>query len=486
MTLDIEDGTKFPDLIKAGLGKGLEDLIKGLRGNDQEFFQLAQDEKTKLRKQRDIDLKSFIQSQSAAIERGNANACNTRHQFDAIAQDLARQTQPIVLSSNSQQPAQGRGKLQTTLPSTNSSTPTRGARSKPPSLSRSSINQSISPIVSDRPYAVQPVTTSNLPAKSKRNLTQFARAHNGDRGTSIGDRAVVFSANGTPQYGDSHLDRNTTENLAANQATAEPPLTQIPSKVTAVKPQNADPLQQQPRANVAPKSNTMANMAVLGGIAAAVTAILFFFQYVLMFVQFILQVSSSTSTITNIASSFVAILNNIGSLFGLGNGVIEPLQKTFDSMLNNVFGKEKVEYVKFQFAKISAAFVSAQNLAGKLSGVQNSLGGVTEKNADNTSKIGNALKMMGMMASGQGWMNENNKVNTAAAGFTGKLEGISGLASSLTDVTNEVKSAKEQQETLDKEHTDREKAETESTEKATEKHADPDVPDAHSVGGTES
>jgi hypothetical protein len=486
MSLDLEDGSKFPDLLKAGLGKGLEDLVKNLRGNDQEFFQLAQDEKKRLRKQSDIDLKSFVQSQSGAIERGNQNACDSRHNFDAVAQDLARQTQPIVLSSNSRQPAQGRGKLETKLPRTNASTPTRGARSRPASIARSMINQSISPIVSNRPYSVQPVSTSNLPAKSKRNLTQFVRAHSGDRGTSIGDRAVVFSANGTPQYGDSHLDRNTTENLAANQATAEAPLTQIPSKVSTVKPQKADPLQQQPRANITPKSNSVANMAVLGGIAAAVTAVLFFFQYVLSFVQFILQVSSVTSTITNIASSFVAIMNNVGSLFGLGDGVVDPLSQTFESMLNNVFGKDKVDYVKFQFAKISSAYVAAQNLAGKLSGVQNSLGNVTEKNANNTSKIGNALKMMGMMSTGDGWMNENNKVATGIGGVGGKLDGISGLASSLTDVVSDVKTAKEQQETLDKEQTDREKADQESTDKAKEKHADPDVSDVQTVGGTGS
>jgi hypothetical protein len=244
-------------------------------------------------------------------------------------------------------------------------------------------------------------------------------------------------------------------------------------------------LQQQPRANVVPKSDTVGNMAVLGGIAAAVTAILFLFQYVLMFVQLILQISSVTSTITNIAGSFVAILNNMGSLFGLGEGVVEPLSKTMDSMLNNVFGQEKVEYVKYQFAKVSSAFVAGQNLINKVSGAANSLGKVAENNANNTSKIGNALRAMQMMASGEGWMNEDNKVNSGVGKVGSKLESITGLSSSLGEITSDVKSAKEAQESLDKEQKSKEAEHKKGEEKATNKHSDLEIPDLLNLGGNQ-
>lgn len=481
MTFDIDDGSKFPDLRKANLKKSIEKLVKGLIKKDKELFGLAQETKAKLNKQKAIDLKSFVTSQSAAIVRGNKSACGSRELFRGVADDLASQAKPIVLPTTCKVPATGKSKRKTKYPKTNSATPTRGARSRPPSISRVQVNQSVSPAVSNKVFVVQQVETSNYPKKSQRNLTQFARAQAGMRGTSIGDRALVFSANGTPHYGDSYMDKNLAENLAANQAVSNVPLSQIPPDIKVEKPLNASPLQQQPRANVVPKSNTVANMAALGAVAAAVTAVLFFFQQVLTFVQFILQVSQSTATITNIASSFTAILNNLGSLLGLGEDILKPLEETFDSILNNTFGKEKVDYVKFQFAKISGVFVAGQNILSSFGGVKDKLTNLVTRNADNTSRIGNALKMVGMIADTEAWMNENNKANSVASEIKEKLESVSGLASTLTEITETVKTSKEQLSELDKGKSEEDKKEKDAEDKATEKHSDKDIPELRAL-----
>lgn len=483
MTTEIPPGSKFPDLLKAKLNKKLDDFIKGLLNDDKEFFQLAQEKKLKLRKQRAIDLKSFVLSQAAAIERGNANACENKHKLEKIAAKQAAQVKPIVLPGTKKKSPLVKRKKKKQLPKTRSAAPTSGARSRPPSIAKFKLNQATAPGVGTRSHYIQPIDANNNAAKAKRNASQFASAQAGNRRTSLGDRAVVFSSNGTPHYGDSYLDKNVQENLAANQATSNAPVSQIPSKVEVGKPISPNPLQQQPRANVSPKSDTTANLLVLGGIGAAVTAVLFFFQYVIMFVGFMLQVSSVTSTITNVAGSFVAILNNIGSFFGLGENLLEPLSTTFDSILNNVFGKDKVDYAKLQFAKISAAFVAGQNLVNKVSGLNNTIGKVTEDNANNTSKIGNALKAMGMMASGEGWMREDNKVSGGIGKVVTGLETVGGLASSLSDIISDVKTGKEQLAELDKEQAEKEKAAKEGETKATEKHADSVVPDAEKIQG---
>jgi hypothetical protein len=481
MSFEMPPGSEFPDLVKAGLGKKFDDFIKGILNDDKEFFQIAQDKKEELRNQKAIDLKSFTLSQAGALERGNSNSCESKSKFETIAAKQSQQVKPIELpGSKSRSPLLDKKKL-TKMPKTRSSMPTAGARSRPSSINRFKVNKGLTPAISDRSHFIQPIDTDKSVQKSKRNASQFVKAHSSERGTSIGDRAVVFSANGTPHYGDSYLDKNAAENLAANQATSNAPVSQIPKKLEQGKPISANPLQQQPRANVAPKADTTANLVVLGGIAAAITAILFLFQHVLIFVQMILQVSSVTSTVTNIAGSFVAILNNLGSLFGLGEGLIDPLSKTFDSILNNVFGKEKVDYVKFQFAKISSAYVAGQNLLSKIGNFNNSIGKVTEDNANNTSKIGNALKAMGMMASGESWMKEDNKVATGTAKFSSTLGSISGLASTLSDISNDVKSAKEEQDSLDKAQEDKLKQTKESEDKAIEKNEDKVVEDADRV-----
>jgi hypothetical protein len=484
MTDDIDAGSKFPNILKAELGLKLQDIVSGMLNKDQEFFQLAQDKKVELRRQREIDRKSFILSQSDAIKRGNANSCEAKSNFDKIAKKQAAKVKPVELPSSKPKSAMGKGKNKRQLPKTRSATPTRGARSRPPSLAKTNVNQALSSAVGSSNYFVQPIDANQSSAKAKRNLEKFTQAQDGQRGTSIGDRAIVFTGNGTPMYGDSYLDKNLQENLAANQATSNAPLSQIPKQIETGQPISPNPLQQQPRANVAPKGNTTGNLIALGTIAAAITAVLFLFQHVLIFVELILQVSSVTSTITNIAGSFVAILNNMGSLFGLGEGLLDPLTKTFDSMLNNVFGKEKVDYIKLQFAKISAVYVAGTNVLSKVAGMENSLGTVTADNANNTSKIGNALKAMGMLATGAGWMREDNKVATTTGSVGNKLSTINTLSTGLTEVTNDIKSAKEQVETLDKEQAAKDKATKEGETKAKEKHEDSTIPDADKIKAT--
>jgi hypothetical protein len=478
INLDIPSGSEFPNLKKANLLKKLEDLVNGLMKGDKEFFKLAQDKKVELRKQREIDLKSFWISQKNAINRGNQNSCDSRHNFAQIANNQNIKIKPISIPNSTKKSAVGKGKTKTILPSARSAAPTIGGR-RSPSLARAKLNQTTSKAVSTRSHFIEPIETSLNTAKAQRNMQQFIKAQSGERGTSIGDRAIVFSANGTPHYGDSYLDKNVSENLSANQATSNIPLSQIPSKIEKGKPISTNPLQQQPRANVAPKSDSVGNMLLLGGIAAAVTAVLFLFQHILIFVELILQISSVTSTITNIAGSFVAILNNLGSLFGLGEGVLDPLSTTMDSILNNTFGRQKVDYVKYQFAKISSAFVAGSNIINQVAGMKNSIGKVTEDNANNTSKIGNAMKSMGILKISENWMNEKNKVSVGIDSLAGKLENISGLAGSLTTITSDIKTAKDSLADLDKEYAAKEKEIKQSIIKAGQDNSDKVIPDLH-------
>jgi hypothetical protein len=469
---DIPPGSEFPDLKKAGLNLTLESIVKGLIDRDQEPFQLAQDKKVELNKQREIDLQSFWQSQAGAIERGNQNACDTKNLLDRVRSNQGDKVEPIVLPSPAMRLPYGQGKNQTKLPKTRSSGASNGNRTRPPSIARLPVNQLLAPAVSSKDHRIDTIAPNNYSDKAARNMRQFGRAQAGQRGTSVGDRAVVFTANGTPMYGDSYLDKNNAENFAANQATSNQPVSQIPKDIKANKPMSAAGLQQQPRANVAPKGDTTGNLLLLTGIAVAITTVLFLFQHILIFVELILQVSSVTSTITNVAGSFVAIMNNMGSLFGLGEGLIDPISKTFDSMLNNTMGQEKVDYMKYQFAKISSGFVAGQNILNKVTGLNNTVGKVTETNANNTSKIGNAMKAMGMIGGDVPWMNEDNKVQVGVGKVGEALDKISGLSNSLAEISSDVKTQIDEQKNLDKQYKEREKSDKDGVSKATEIHAD--------------
>ena len=100
-------------------------------------------------------------------------------------------------------------------------------------------------------------------------------------------------------------------------------------------------------------------------IGVAVTALLFLIRDILGMVTFIINIASLTSTVTNISQSFLSIFDGIGSLMGLGEGLTKPISETFDGILNNVFGKEKVEYVKYNFARINTVFTAGANEIGR-------------------------------------------------------------------------------------------------------------------------
>jgi hypothetical protein len=193
-----------------------------------------------------------------------------------------------------------------------------------------------------------------------------------------------------------------------------------------------------------------------------------------------------TSTITNVAGSFVAILNNMGSLFGLGEGLIDPLSETFDSMLNNSMGKDKVDYMKYQFAKISSGFVAGQNILNKVTGLNNTVGKVTETNANNTSKIGNAMKAMGMIGSEVPWMNEDNKVQAGVSKVGEAIDKISGLSNNLAEISSDVKTQIQEQTNLDKQYKEREKVDKDGVKKATEIHADEYIAELETLLGGKS
>jgi hypothetical protein len=155
-------------------------------------------------------------------------------------------------------------------------------------------------------------------------------------------------------------------------------------------------------------------------------------------------------------------------------------------MLNNTMGKEKVDYMKYQFAKISSGFVAGQNILNKVTGLNNSVGKVTETNANNTSIIGNAMKAMGMIGGNIPWMNEKNKVNVGAGKFGVALDTVSGLSNSLAEISSDVKTQIAEQSNLDKEFNYRKAAEDDGIKQSTELNADEYIAELETLLGGKS
>jgi hypothetical protein len=479
-------GDAFPDLNKAKKAKPLTDLVAKMMQEDKELYQIAQDEKIERRKQLKHDFCSFELSQKSALERGNANACADKAQFDNIAKQQAKSKANVeakvkLPGSNTVKPY-GKSKKQTKLPKQRSAGAFHGGvranRNRP--MSKTNFNVGSQGLVIKGNHYITPIKPSNQADKAANNYQNFILSQAGKRGTAVGDRAIVFSGNGTPHYGDSYLDKSLQENLSANQATSTPAITTIPKQIKTTKAIDADKLNRAKNGQIHPKSDTMGNILALGVVAAAVSAIMFAIQYVIGLVSFVLQIQTLTSTVTNIAASFLGIFNNISALFGLGKDVTKPLEETIDGMLNNVFGKDKVEYVKLQFAKINTAFTAGTNILQKIGSTSTNLSNAIEDGANNTSRIGNAMKSAGIIGDGIKWMNEQISAKQNAPGKIGDLNNalstVGTLSSDLSAIVADVSTAKEAQEKLQKDFDAKDKDKKEGEEKATETHTDPEIP----------
>jgi hypothetical protein len=452
---EFEFWDKFPNLDKAASAKSLTDVVRKMLAAETHPIELVEEVQSKRNKQRKIDFDSWALSIPVAVKRGNDNACADRHQSASVEeQQLQEGNQQFtgrIFPHGKPTRLYGAGANQTKTPKQRSSGGATGGTRKPPTSYRGNQLRSTP---QPKPFTVRTIEP-DVPADRER-VEKFARAHAGKRGTAIGDRALGFSPNGTPLVGDSALQRSRSENLSANQASATPPITSVPSDVkTSATPLKAKDLSKGKSGQVAPKNDAIVAGLALAVGAALVTAVMFPIQYLISFFNFMISLQTAVSSIRNIASSMTTFISNIGYLLGFGKDALKPIDEAADGILNNVFGKEKVEYVKLQFAKLSTIVTAGANILSAFEQGNNALAGAVQEGANNTSKIGNALKATGLFVTSKfAYMNEKISAVQPAPGRLANLNNALSVTdqvgSSLTTITSEIKTASEESLELEK------------------------------------
>jgi hypothetical protein len=465
----------FPNLAAAENAKSITDLMRETLPNGKQAAELAEEKRVELENQRATDFRSFAASQPVAIERGNRNACADQAQFSAISEQLATNAaadwQGRVTPYAQAVRPYGSKANQTRIPKPSSAGAIRAgsgvALRQPVQNFRTNQGRTLPPATTYQAPSVEPTL---FPEKAAANQRKFVQAQAGQRGTAIGDRALSFSANGTPLYGDTILDRSAQENLAANVAATAPPVTSAPRAIATGPKLPGKALVRGANGQIHPKGDTVTAGLALAFAGAAISLIMFPIQYLIQFFSFMLQVQTATSNIRNIATSTTTFISNIGYLMGMGPDTLQPVEKTIDGILNNVFGKDKVEYVKLQFAKLSTAVNAAVNIVDAFRDGNDALAGAVTQNARNTSRIGNFLRGAGIFSNKFDWMDEKISAHRGQGKLAKLNQGLAvtgTVASSLREVTAEIKEAADEAEELQKEYDERAKAEKKDNTKET-------------------
>jgi hypothetical protein len=449
------DRSNFPNLDAAEGAVGLETLITPGRPSAK----IAADEQDKQEKQLGKDFCSFALSLKTATERGGENACADKGQYEKIDDQLGKWQTRNSASSIKRQPT----RAYTAVPKLPKSVSIAPGAPRPRSLSATRVNHGA---VSKQPgvYYVPTIKPDIDKDRQNRQAANFIRAQAGQRGVAVGDAAVVLGASGQPYPGSSYLDRADRYNQSANLASSTPVVVEAPRSIKAKSIGKA----KKPGAEagqIAPQSNTAGNIMALLGIAGVITGIMFALQYVVSTVAFIFNMQSLLTTCNNIAASFSALFNTIGSLLGLTEDISKPLDDTMSGILNSAFGKERVDYVKYQWAKVSSALSAAGNVINSFRGVSSALGNAIETGTNNTGKIGNALRAMGFFDRTIAAFEENVSAKQSESKLVrvdASLQVAATASTALSQAASDIKTGREEQEALDKEFGEKQKSSKEN------------------------
>jgi hypothetical protein len=433
----------FPDLEKAAGAVALDSLITP----GKQPAKIAQQAQERLDKQLGADFCSFQLSLGSATSNGIENTCVDKHQHEKVDSQLGNWQAALAPNKRSRHPSKAY-KAGNKLPRPVASAP-GGATAQ--SQAATKINQGATS-APPKTWYVPTIKPSADKGKQERTADKFVRAQAGQRKTAVGDAAIVFGSNGTPYPGDSYLDRSNLQNQSANLASSTPPVLEPPS---AIKPKVVSNGQMKRASNgqIAPQSNTVGNAVALVAIAAVVSAIMFALQYVVALVSFVFNIQNLLMTCNNIAASFTALFGTIGSLLGLGDDVGKPLTETVDGILNSVFGKEKVSFIKYQWAKVATTLSAASNVLSGLRGVSSTLGNAIEVGANSSGRIGNGLKAAGFLDSTMAAFDEKVSTRQASSKLVQVGEALNvtdGASASLSQAAADIKSGNKELEEIDK------------------------------------
>jgi hypothetical protein len=457
-------GASFPDLKKAAAAKGVKALLKKFKQGES-IYEPANEKRKELEKQYRGDFKASVISHGVAVAAGNQNSCADKKQLAASAtnqQNWAnKNTRTIVL------PSYGSRRIAPkSMPRSRGVSPVANASGRQPpipSILRAKFGGLNTQESTE--YKVETVTPRKLDGQN--NFKNFVRGQAGFKGKLI-DKSLTITQDGTPQYGDDRINQANQDNLSANLATT-PPTVDFPKKVSTGANVDANKLDRKQPGQIQDKGDTIGNIAKLGAIGVIITGLLFLIRDILGIVTFVINIASLTSTVTNISQSFLAIFDGIGSLMGLGEDLSKPISDTFDGVLNNVFGKEKVEYVKYNFARINTVFTAGANIFNKVRSTSAALAQGIETDVQNTSKIGNALRRCGIVDEKLAVMDEKIQVNIDKSQLkilNEKLSKVSNVSSELSGIAGDLKTAKTELAELEKNKTEKDKAEAEKKTEA--------------------
>lgn len=290
-------------------------------------------------------------------------------------------------------------------------------------------------------YHVQKVDTA-LSAAEKDEASRFADAVEGKSGSTIGQKAIFYEADGTVSRGTGAIARDAKEvGLSASSAT----LNQTTGTAAGAKPTptaKAAVAANHPNKKRAGETsgNFVAGLGAIGLVAVALAALLPM-HFVTSAITFVNSLVTFFTTTKNAVSTYTSIADAALGLVGV-RGASDGFKKLLNGMIDGAFGKDNVQYAKNVFAQTLNSVSSAVKVAEKIQSARNSTDNKIDELAIQLGVVNNGLKDSGLMPPESPYMRQSAAIDQFVKDRTTGEDGEA-LADNLSQITAEIKTGDE-------------------------------------------
>lgn len=279
----------------------------------------------------------------------------------------------------------------------------------------------------------------------------FRDAVEGKGKLSIGDRAVLFNADGSVTTGVNNIRDKAVANERSSNIPSESANTgSIPAKVQKAKPYKTS---NHPNKSRIAKTNDLAGgIAALGGIAGltAIVALLMPMHFITSAITFLTSITTFFTNVNNAANTYLTVVDALLGIFKVKTSS-KALKVFIQNIADNALGKENVQEIKNAFGKGINSIAVTTKLLEKtqslVAGTNNKVDEVAVRLGTLNNSMGEAglipAELMATSTAVDELVEKRTKDNEDLA------ENITQLTSEIKDKTESTKLLKEEQDARD-------------------------------------
>jgi hypothetical protein len=231
----------------------------------------------------------------------------------------------------------------------------------------------------------------------KRDTTNFEKAVEGEKGQSIGTRAVLFNHDGSVTLGANNIRDNAVAiERSADIASENVSNGSIPKK--RVRARDYSTKFHPNKKKIAGTDDVAAGIAALGGVTAmtAIVAMLTPMHFITSAITFLTSITTMFTNVNNVVNTFLTISDALLGLLGIKNSS-KGLKTFLGEMVDNAFGKERVQNAKNLFAKCINSTAVATKLLEKVQSMRQGTNNKVDELALQLGTVNNSLGAAGLI-----------------------------------------------------------------------------------------